>query len=349
MLDGECNDDKVDTVKSKIAVSEQRGEADTALHAEKEWAYITLNSICDAVLTTDTQSRVTYLNKMAEELTGWTRAEAFGNPLERVLPLVDNQTHASALNPAGRAMAENRPIELSLDAVLTRRDGSQLEIEDSAAPVHNRHGEVVGAVVIFHDACQSLTRSARFAYQAQHDPLTGLPNRFLFAERLSCAMSQARRRQQPLALLYLDIDHFKAINDTFGHALGDRYLQVVAERLKACLRTTDTICRQGGDEFVVLLTEIIDASSALGVADKILAALANPCQLEGHEHAISVSIGVSLYPDHAQSESELLHLADMAMYAVKQSGRHQCLLYHADMQQAASNFLQEVEGVKRRS
>ncbi|WP_447553708.1 diguanylate cyclase domain-containing protein [Vreelandella sp. EE22] len=313
-------------------------DVDTVLHTEENWAYTTLNSIRDAVLITDLHSHVTYLNNVAEELTGWSRKEAFGRSLGQILPLVDNQTYQSIINPASRAMAENRPIELALNAMLKRRDGRLLEIEDSAAPIHNRHDEVVGAVVVFHDACHSLSRTAKFAYQAQHDPLTSLPNRFLFADRLSCAMGYAKRHQHQMALLYLDIDHFKSINDTSGHARGDRYLQIVAERLSSSIRTTDTVCRQGGDEFVVLLSEIENAQSALRVANKLLAALARRCLLDGHEKAISASVGVSIYPDHAHNESDLLHCADMAMYCAKRNGRAQCQLFHSDMKRTGKVF-----------
>ncbi|WNL43185.1 diguanylate cyclase [Halomonas sp. PAMB 3264] len=337
MLYGDGNNRPRETKAfKKLALDADSQGGEAAWVAEKSWAHVTLNSITDAVLTTDMHGRVTYLNRVAEALIGWSRVEAAGKPVEDILSMVDSHTYQTMVNPAIRAMIEDRAQGFVLGAVLIHRDGSQREIESSAVPVHNLSGMIVGAVVVFHDACQSHIRSAQFAYQAQHDPLTSLPNRFLFADRLARAVGLAKRHQHKMALIYLDMDHFKAINDTFGHALGDRYLQIVAERLSGCIRTTDTVCRQGGDEFVVLLSEIESVKSALNVASKILTALATPCQLAGHEHTFSASIGVSIYPDHSTDEQALLHYADLAMYCAKQNGRQQCRLYLAEMEERQS-------------
>lgn len=332
MLYGDCDNDKWRSVEGgELSADERLRHAEAALQAQREWAQVTLNSIGDAVLTIDTQGHVTYLNRVAEALTGWAFDEAVGQPVEHVLRLVNNQTFKTATNPARRAMTENRTVGLAMNCVLVRQDGSQLEIEDTAAPIHNHQGFTVGAVIVFHDACQSLTRSAQIAYQAQYDALTSLPNRFLFAERLSRAIGLAKRHRHQVALLYLDIDHFKSINDSFGHALGDRLLQAVAERLSECIRTTDTVCRQGGDEFVVLLSEVEHLQDAVTVAEKILATLAQPCLMGAFEHCIDASIGISLYPDHASHEHDLLHHADTAMYYAKRSGRHQYQVFERGM------------------
>ncbi|GGC88410.1 diguanylate cyclase domain-containing protein [Vreelandella lutescens] len=332
MLYGDCqsNNGRSEGEGEQSADERLRG-AEAALQAEREWAQVTLNSIGDAVLTTDVQGRVTYLNRVAEELTGWASRDALGKPVEHILKLVNNQTFHTATNPARRAMTENRTVGLAMNCLLIRQDGSQLEIEDSAAPIHNHQGFTVGAVVVFHDACQSLTRSAQFAYQAQYDALTSLPNRFLFAERLSRAIGLAKRHRHQVALLYLDIDNFKCINDSLGHALGDRLLQAVAERLSECIRVTDTVCRQGGDEFVILLSEIEHTQDAVRIAEKILTTLAKPCLMGHVERCISASIGVSLYPDHASNEHELLNNADAAMYHAKRSGRNQYQVFQGSI------------------
>ncbi|MFI0472002.1 diguanylate cyclase domain-containing protein [Halomonas sp. HMF6819] len=300
-------------------------------HRERDWAHVALNYVTDAVLTTDENGRVTYLNREAEVLTGWSKSEVSGSPVEQVLALIDRQTCESMVSPAIRAMIENRPLQLALDAILIHQNGSQREIEYFAAPIHDRQGDVGGSVMIFHDACQSFARSAQLAYQAQYDPLTALPNRFLFADRVSRALIQAKRGHHKMALLYVDMDRFKVINDTLGHAAGDRYLQIVAERLSGCIRMSDTICRHGGDEFIMLLNEIESVESALMVAQKALAALDQPCLLVGHRHTISASIGVSIYPDHSTDQHGLLHCADLAMYCAKQKGRHQCQLFSSEM------------------
>ncbi|QNI02784.1 EAL domain-containing protein [Halomonas sp. SH5A2] len=306
-------------------------EAEAALQASQEWAQATLNSIGDAVVTTDLSCRITYLNCVAEKLTGWPSADAIGKPLAEVLILVNGQTLETAANPAQRAMEENRTVGLAMDSVLIRKNGTQLEIEDSAAPIHDREGFIRGAVIVFHDACQSPIQSSKLAYQAQHDALTGLPNRVLLAERLSRAIGLAKRHQHQVALIYLDLDAFKPINDSLGHSLGDSLLQAVAGRLSECVRDTDTVCRQGGDEFVVLLSEIEQPQDAATIAEKILTALAAPYRIDSHELRITTSIGISIYPDHGINAPTLLSNADTAMYNAKENGCNHYQLFRSDM------------------
>jgi len=306
-------------------------DVEAALQDTTQWAQETLNSIGDAVVTTDLECKVTYLNRVAEALTGWSSIDALGKPLADVLNLIDGQTFQAAANPAQRAMEENRTVGLAMDCLLIRRDGSQLEIEDSAAPIHDQDGHIKGAVIVFHDACQSPIQSSKLAYQAQHDALTKLPNRVLFSERLSRAIGLAKRHQHQVALLYLDLDAFKSINDSLGHAVGDLLLQSVAGRLSECIRDTDTLCRQGGDEFVILLSEIENHEDAARIAEEILTALAEPYQIGSHELRVTSSIGISFYPDHGSDDLTLLNNADVAMYHAKQSGRNNFQLFQADM------------------
>ncbi|WP_186436933.1 putative bifunctional diguanylate cyclase/phosphodiesterase [Vreelandella titanicae] len=306
-------------------------DAEAALQADTNWAQVTLNSIGDAVVTTDLECRVTYLNRVAERLTGWSLSDALGRPLAQVFKIVDGQTLKTACNPAQRAMEENRTVGLAMDCVLIRQDGSQLDIEDSAAPIHDSDGCIKGAVIVFHDACQSPTQSSKLAYLAQHDALTGLPNRVLLSERVSRAIGLAKRHQHKVALIYIDLDAFKPINDSLGHAVGDCLLQAVAVRLIECIRDTDTVCRQGGDEFVVLLSEIEKPQDAARFAEKILGALAAPYQIGSHELYITASIGISIYPDHGTDELTLLNNADTAMYQAKSSGCNYYQLFKADM------------------
>jgi diguanylate cyclase (GGDEF)-like protein/PAS domain S-box-containing protein len=303
-----------------------RRAASAALDAEKAWARAALNAIGDAVMTIDLHGTVTYMNQVAETLTGWSEPEALGKPLSRVFPLVDGKTQQTTITPGRRAIEENRTVGLALDCVLVRQDGSRLEIEDLAAPIHDPEGRVTGAVIVFHDASQSQVMLERMAYLAQHDALTGLPNRALLTERLSRAIGLARRHHHLVALLYLDLDAFKPINDSLGHALGDSLLQAVATRLQDCMRDIDTVCRQGGDEFVILLAEIRQPDDAIKVADKLLAVLGRPYRIQDHELLITLSIGISLYPDDADDADTLMHNADTAMYHTKRNGRngHQC-------------------------
>ncbi|MBL8423228.1 MAG: EAL domain-containing protein [Candidatus Accumulibacter phosphatis] len=305
--------------------------AEDELFEERERARVTLNSIGDAVLSTDISGKVTYLNLVAETMTGWSREEALGRPLAEVFSIIEASTREAAANPAQRAIRENRTVALAADSVLVRRDGVELAIEDSAAPIHNRDGQVAGAVLVFHDVSESRALARRMAYLAQHDFLTGLPNRVLLTERLTQAIALAKRRRKQVALVFLDLDYFKHINDSLGHAIGDQVLQLVAERLTTAVRATDTVCRQGGDEFVILLAEIEEPQDAARVADKLLSAFAVPYLIGTHEMHVSLSMGISVYPDDGLDVDEVLQNADTAMYHAKACGRNNYQFFRADM------------------
>ncbi|MGZ5175579.1 MAG: diguanylate cyclase domain-containing protein [Burkholderiales bacterium] len=298
---------------------------DDALFLEKERAEVTLKSIGDGVLTTDVEGRIAYLNPIAEKLTGWSQQEALGRPFSEVLRLIDATTRKPGINPLEQAVREDRPIELMLNSMLVRRDGSELRIEDSAAPIHDREGRVTGGVMVFHDASESRTTAIKMTHLAEHDALTDLPNRVLLNDRLTQAIALARRHDKKVALLFLDLDHFKTVNDSLGHAAGDKLLQSVAARLTACVRTSDTVSRRGGDEFLVLLSEIVGIYDATRFAEKISAALAMPQLISGQELRITASIGISIYPDHGETVEKMVHHADVAMYHAKAHGRNQ---YH---------------------
>ncbi|MHB1186347.1 putative bifunctional diguanylate cyclase/phosphodiesterase [Thiobacillus sp.] len=305
--------------------------AEENLFMEKERAQVTLNSIGDAVLTTDTLGNVTYLNRVAETMTGWSHDEALGRPIAAVFTIVDSTTRLAAANPMLRAIEENTAMELAADTVLVRRDGSESPIEDSAAPIHNRDGQVTGAVIVFRDVSESRAMALEMAHLAQHDFLTGLPNRLLLTERFSHAIGLAQRHKKQVGLLFLDLDNFKHINDSLGHAVGDRLLQSVANRLMECVRTTDTVCRQGGDEFVILLAEIGQPQDAAHVAETLRAALDIPHLIGGHELHVTLSIGISIFPDDGIDVVTLMQNADTAMYHAKASGRNNYQFFRADM------------------
>ena len=298
-----------------------RQKAEEALFEEKERAQVTLDSIGDAVLSTDMLGRVAYMNLVAETLTGYSRHEAIGRPLSEIFQVVDADTHKPTEDPARRAIQSDSIVALEANALLVAKDGTELAIEDSAAPIHNRHGVVVGAVIVFHDARFSRETTARMEHLAQHDALTGLHNRNAFYERFDQSLALARRHRKQMGLLFIDLDNFKTVNDLLGHDLGDRILVALADRLKTLVRSTDTICRFGGDEFVVLLGEIAQPDHAYAVADKIREAVAKPMVISGHDVALQLSIGVSVYPDHGETVDELLKRADTAMYRVKTSNR----------------------------
>ena len=302
-----------------------------ALFVEKERAEITLNSIGDAVMSTDKSGAVSYLNAVAEKLTGWSLADAARRPVEEVFRIVDAATREPVLNPMALAMRENKTVGLTPNCVLIRRDGFESAIEDSAAPIHDRQGKVAGAVMVFHDVSTARALSMRMLHLAQHDGLTDLPNRILFNDRLNQAMAMVRRHGKKLAVLYLDIDRFKHVNDSSGHAAGDRLLQSIAARLSGCVRSSDTVSRQGGDEFAILLCEVAHAQDAGVAAEKMLAALSEPHRFDELELYASASIGIATYPEDGTTAEDLLKYADTAMYRAKDCGRNNYQFFKTEM------------------
>jgi diguanylate cyclase (GGDEF)-like protein/PAS domain S-box-containing protein len=302
-----------------------------ALFAEKERAEVTLNSIGDAVMSTDVWGSVTYLNAVAEALTGWSCEDAKSHSLEEVFKIIDSDTREVVPNPMKLAIAQNQTVGLTPNCILVRRDGVESSIEDSAAPIHDRRGSVTGAVMVFHDVTTARALSLRMAYLAQHDELTDLPNRALLADRLEQAIALASRRRGQLALLFVDIDRFKYVNDSLGHAIGDRLLQSVANRLASCVRSSDTVSRQGGDEFVILLPDISHSEDAAISGEKIRQALAVPHSIDQHDLHISGSIGIATYPEDGVHSETLLQHADFAMYHAKENGRNNVQFFKSEM------------------
>ena len=295
---------------------------ENALFQEKELAQVTLKSIGDGVITTDVTGMITYLNPIAETMTGWRNDEALGLPFAMVFNVVDGNTRAAVANPLEKALRENQRSEPGAETLLIRRDGYETFIEDSAAPIHDRAGNVNGGVLVFHDVREARFIAMKMSQQAQHDFLTGLPNRLLLNDRLAQAIMLAERHRSSLAVLFLDLDRFKQVNDSLGHSVGDQLLQEVGRRLLKCVRGTDTVCRQGGDEFVILLSEIDHPRAAQQVAEKLLATIAQPYLINAHELHVTLSIGISTYPDDGRDAEAIIKNADAAMYHAKELGRN---------------------------
>jgi diguanylate cyclase (GGDEF)-like protein/PAS domain S-box-containing protein len=305
--------------------------AEDALFTEKERASVTLNSIGDAVLSTDILGNITYLNVVAEKMTGWTCTEALGKRLDEVFYIIDGETQKIAPNPMEIAVRTGKTVGLTANCILIRRDGSESSIEDSAAPIYNRAGLVTGAVIVFHDVTVSRTMTQEMSHLAQYDILTDLPNRLLLKDRISQAIATARRNGTKVAVLYLDLDGFKNINDSLGHAAGDNVLQSVAKLLLSCVRSSDTVSRQGGDEFVVLLSEIQQPSDAAITARKILTAITASHRSDHNDLQLTASVGLSTYPEDGQDAEILLKNADTAMYESKRRGPNNYQFFSQDM------------------
>jgi diguanylate cyclase (GGDEF)-like protein/PAS domain S-box-containing protein len=292
-----------------------------ALFAERERAQVTLDSIGDAVMSTDFRGHVAYLNKAAERLTGWVQSEAAGLPAGMIFQLVDARTGQPTPCPATEAIIENqRRAPAAASCVLMRRDGEAVAVEVAATPIHDRLGGVVGAVMVGHDVTAARELSDKLAHLALHDHLTDLPNRILFNDRIEQAITLARRGGTHLSLLYIDLDRFKEINDTLGHLVGDEVLQMAAQRLLNCVRASDTVSRQGGDEFLALLIDC-DFDEATSCAQKIFDSLSAPYIVGTNRLSVSASIGIAQYPQDATETTALIKAADTAMYLVKCAGR----------------------------
>ena len=220
-----------------------------------------------------------------------------------------------------KAASQNRMGNLPLNSVLIRRDGHEVFIEDSVAPIHDREGVVTGAVIVFRDVSATRTFEKELTHSAQHDFLTGLPNRMLLTDRVRQAISLARRQRGLAAVLFLDLDGFKHINDSLGHFIGDKVLQSVAKRLLECVRSPDSVSRHGGDEFIVVLQELKRPEDAITAVQRLLKTVADVHSIDQHKIYVTTSIGVSVYPGDGKDAETLIKNADTAMYHAKKNGR----------------------------
>ena len=321
--------------------------AEEALFEEKERAQVTLNSIGDAVICTDISGNITFLNIVAEKMTGWHWQEAEGRPMPEVFRILDATSRQTIPNPMELAVEQNQTMSLPFNCILTRRDGSEIPIEDSVSPIHDRAGHATGAVIVFRDVSAARAMAVQLTHSAEHDFLTGLPNRMLLSDRVSQAIALALRHAKKVAVLFLDLDRFKHINDSLGHPIGDKLLQSVAKRLVACVRSSDTVSRQGGDEFVVLLSEVELAEDAAITARRMLKAVSEPHSIDQHDLHVTTCIGVSVFPDDGLDAETLVKNADTAVYQAKENGRQGYQFFKSAMNVRAVERQSTEESLRR--
>jgi diguanylate cyclase (GGDEF)-like protein/PAS domain S-box-containing protein len=306
----------------------QRKAAERALFNEKERAQVTLQSIGDAVVTTDARGNIEYLNPVAEQLTGWESREVQGSPIESIIALRDETTGDAVANPVSRCLEEARVVTLADNVVLVARDGSTIAIQDSAAPIQDRNGQTVGAVMVFHDVRQERQLHRRLAYLASHDALTGFINRRELEERLSTVLAVVKSDPgKSAALLYMDLDQFKVVNDTCGHSAGDLLLRQLADVLRARVPKTCTLARLGGDEFAVLLPDFT-LHAATEIAESLREAIA-AFRFSWRDNALQIGVSIGIVPVEAASESvaTAMSAADVACYVAKDLGRNRIHVY----------------------
>jgi diguanylate cyclase (GGDEF)-like protein/PAS domain S-box-containing protein len=309
----------------------ERKKAETAVFQAKERAQVTLQSIGDAVITTDAQGRIDYLNPVAESLTGWENREAQGRLIGDVLTVVDETTREAGESPLARCLREGQVLGLAEHTVLVNRRGQEIAIQDSAAPIRDRAGNLIGAVMVFHDVSKERRLHRALHYQASHDALTGLINRREFEKRLDAAVEDARQNAHSRhVLLYLDLDQFKLVNDTCGHPAGDLLLKQITGVIQSRVRGGDTLARLGGDEFGILLQDCA-SDQALRIAENMRQAIRDHrFTWQGGALAVGASIGMVEITKEIPTVANVMSAADVACYSAKDSGRNRVQIYRPD-------------------
>jgi diguanylate cyclase (GGDEF)-like protein/PAS domain S-box-containing protein len=323
-------DDEGDVVAHEGTITDitDRKRAETRVFEEKERAQVTLQSIGDGVITTDADGNVDYINPVAQDLTGWDMRSARGKPVSELMMIVNEHTRATCENPVVRCLKEGRTITLPENSVLITSNGDEVPIQDSAAPIRDRIGNIIGSVMVFHDVSKESRLFRQLSYQASHDTLTGLINRREFENRLVTSLDSIRSNaEETHALLYIDLDQFKVVNDTFGHTAGDALLRQLSEQIQTQIRSSDLFARLGGDEFGILL-ERCSQDRAIKVAESIRGSIEG-FRFEWQDSFTTVrcSIGVVLVTSENADVAGLMSSADVACYSAKDMGRNQVHFY----------------------
>ncbi len=313
-----------------------RKKAELALAAQKELAEVTLGSIGEGVITTDARGTVRWMNRVAENVTGWSAAEVAGGvAVTRLFKVVDEETEKLVDNVAMTALRLNQTVSLLPHGSLVNKNGKRVPIEDSASPIRATDGTVLGAVIVFRDVSHERAMKQELSWHAAHDPLTGLINRRVFENHAVSALASAKNENHQHALMILDLDRFKVVNDTCGHVAGDVLLKILTKLLHGHMREADILARLGGDEFGALLLRC-RLDQALLLSDKLRIAVKEfRFVWEGHTFEVGVSIGLVMINQNSKSVSELLSAADQACYAAKELGRNRVHVYQETDQTVA--------------
>lgn len=322
-------------IRGSITDITEKRRAQEALYAEKERAQVTLRSIGDAVISTDADGRVDFLNPIAETLTGWPAEEAQGHRLTDVFCILNEQTREPAEDPVARSLEEGKAVGLANDTLLVSRSGKEYAIENSAAPIFSAHGAGLGAVLVFKDVTEARQLSRQISYQAAHDILTGLLNRTEFDRRLRRVLKTAQAHATENALAYIDLDQFKLVNDTCGHVAGDELLRQLGQLLSQHIRKRDTLARLGGDEFGLLM-EHCSLTEAQRVAEELIKVIGHfSFPWEEHSFKVGVSIGLVAVNQDSNGIDGIMSAADSACYMAKERGRNRVHVHQEDDQELA--------------
>jgi diguanylate cyclase (GGDEF)-like protein/PAS domain S-box-containing protein len=303
----------------------ERKQAEEALRESESRIRAITDSARDAILMMDTEGRISYWNPAAERILGYTGAEAIGQQLHALIAPLHYHEAFYAAFPMFQQKGQGAAVGKTLDLEARRKDGTEISVQLSLSAIHIKGAW--HAVGILRDITDRKQAEEKIRLMAYHDSLTGLPNRKLFSDRLEIALAQARRNQKGVAVIMLDLDNFKDVNDTLGHDVGDRLLKATAERLSTALRKGDTVARFGGDEFVLMLPDLKGIEAVIQVAQKIVENFRKPFLIDTNQLIVTTSIGIAVYPHDGTDEGTLLKNADIAMYQAKQSGRDRYQIY----------------------
>lgn len=308
----------------------ERKRLEEHLFEEKERVQVTLQSIGDAVISTDEEGNIDFLNPVAEHLTGWSHAEARGRPLGEVFQIINEETREPAPDPVARCFSEGRIIGLANHTVLVSRTGDEYAIQDSAAPIRGRDGRLLGVVLVFNDVTEARRLALEVSHQATHDALTGLVNRQEFERRLQRVVDSTLAHGVEHALCYLDLDQFKLVNDTAGHVAGDEMLKQITHVLTRKTRSRDTLARIGGDEFCIIL-ENCPVGKAIEICESMINALRDfDFVWREQRFRVGVSIGIVAVTAGNANVTQVLSQADVACYTAKDQGRNRVYVYGSD-------------------
>ncbi len=299
-----------------------RKRVEINLLSAKEKADLTLESIGDAVIATDNEGVVTFINPIAEALTLWNKKDAVGEKVETVMPLIDSFTNEPLVNPVRTALYKKSIVGMPLDTILVNKQGDKKDVEDSASPILDKEGKLLGAIMVFHDVTEIKKKTIEKIKIATQDELTHLPNRYLFLDRAEQSIKKAQREKSFCGLLMIDIDGFSDINSTYGYVVGDRLIYELGLLLKEQIRDCDTLCRPGGDEFAILLASVSNIDWIAELCSRLLLAVDKEWQIEGIKFNITISIGIAIYPHDGLDASTLYRRADTAMREAKINGRN---------------------------
>lgn len=319
-------------LRTSIEIALYKHRSDQAIKQQRTWLYTILESIGDAVVATDTQGAVTYMNRVAESITQWEQTEALGRDVNDVMPLVSGTAKSQLENPLTQVLRDNQDASLPANTYLITKNKEEVPIDDSAVPILDDQHQTHGAVIVFRDISERLKANQQLFHHAYYDSLTDLPNRELFMDRLQHLIHLNQRyNNQPFAVLFVDLDRFKMVNDSLGHPVGDQLLIETAQRLQTCLRPTDTVARFGGDEFAILLENISDIHSVCTLAERINTELGAPYALGNYDLFNSASIGIVQSHTRYELAEELIRDADIAMYQAKRNGKGCYTVFDAAM------------------